>query len=428
MRLCGKEEIPIDWLTILNSVCSVLLTVTGILYFYQMVYLFLPLFFKQKPHVVEKLHRYAVLIAARNEERVIPHLIDSIRNQDYPSDLVHIYVVADNCTDQTAEVARAHGATVFPRFDQKKVGKGYALNFLLSKIDASVGLDSYDAFLVFDADNLLMPDYIRQINKTYSSGYEAFCGYRNAKNFADNWLTCGYGLWYLHESVHLNKSRMLLGTCCMVSGTGFGFSSSLLKRIGGWNYFTLTEDIEFSTWCATHGVRIGYCHDAILFDEHPTSFRQSWRQRTRWAQGGLQVSFKYIGDLLRGICKGGRIGYSSFETTTLTFWGYSLPVISSACALLISFLSSGWTGPINLLWNAAIGTYVSMFGVGALTLLTEWKRIRCTPVQKFLSLFAFPLFTLTFIPISLTAAFRKFEWQPIVHSVAISTDRLMQDK
>ena len=302
----------------LRMVSRILAALVFICYLYQIVYLFVPMLKKNRPHGKAIMNRYAVLIAARNEENVLPYLLESIAAQDYPGELVDVYVVADNCTDGTAYTARKHGATVFERFNTKQIGKGYALNFLLGQMKNTGVLDNYDAFLVFDADNLLRPDYISQMNRTCSDGYEAFCGYRNSKNFADNWISSGYALWFIHDSVHLNQSRMLLGTTCAVSGTGFGFRRSLLEKCGGWHFFTLTEDIEFDTWCATHGVRIGFCREAMLYDEQPTSFRQSWRQRTRWVQGGIQVSIKYAAQLLRGILRGGRAGYASFETATLS--------------------------------------------------------------------------------------------------------------
>ena len=196
----------------------------------------LPIFRKKKKLPNQPLHRYAILIAARNEECVIPHLLDSIRNQDYPSQLLTTYVIADNCTDHTAQVAAGHGALVYERFDRTQIGKGYALQFLLSKIKKDAGWDSYDAFLIFDADNLLRPDYVTEINKVCGAGYKAFCGYRNTKNFGTNWLSAGYAVWYLHDSAHRNQSRMMLGTSCAVSGTGFGFTRELLDRMGGWNF------------------------------------------------------------------------------------------------------------------------------------------------------------------------------------------------
>lgn len=413
---------------LLTAISSVLILITSACYFYQILYLFVPFFLKFKPHKPSKLHRYAVLIAARNEEAVLPHLLDSLNTQDYPKEYMDVYVVADNCTDRTASLARQHGAQVFTRFNTKQIGKGYALNFLLRQIDGNGGLDRYDAFLIFDADNLLEPDYITQINKVCSDGYQAFCGYRNTKNFAANWVSAGYSVWYLHDSGHLNRSRMLLGTSCAVTGTGFGFTRTLLEQTGGWNFFTLTEDIEFSTWCAVHGVRIGYCHDAILYDEQPVSFRQSVRQRTRWVQGGFQISFRYTGDLIRGIFRGGRTAYACFETATLSTWGYGMAVLTFGTTLLVTFLTERWLGIAVSLALSVVGTYISMFFMGCLTLMMEWNRIRTTTARKIASAFAFPLFMMTFIPIAIMAPFRKFQWLPIAHTAALSVSDLQPSR
>lgn len=402
-----------------------LVFLTGICYFYQIIYLILPLVLKKRPGGIPKATRFAILIAARNEEAVLPHLLDSIRAQDYPADLITTYVIADNCTDRTAQVAREHGARVFTRRDTRHVGKGYALNYLLQQIVQQGELEKYDAFLIFDADNLLRPDYVSAMNHVCSQNYEAFCGYRNSKNYGSNWLSAGYALWYLHDSTHLNRSRMLLGTACAVNGTGFGFTRQLLERMGGWNFFTLTEDIEFSTWCATHGVRVGYCHDAILYDEQPTSFRQSWRQRTRWVQGGLQVSVRYAKDLFLGLFKGGRTAYASFETATLSLWGYGMSILSFGTTLASIFLTERWLGLAHAVVVSLAGSYATLFVIGFLTVLTEYPRIRATRGQILMSLFSFPVFMMSYVPIGLSAVFRKFQWQPIAHNVAISVDELM---
>ncbi len=409
---------------ILAWVSRILACLMVLCYLYQIVYLFVPKLMKDGIHRPVKLHRYAVLIAARNEEAVLPHLLDSLKAQDYPPELVDVYVVADNCTDRTAEMARMRGARVFERCNSRQIGKGYALDFLLQQIDGNVGLEYYDAFLIFDADNLLEPDYISQINRTCSDGYEAFCGYRNTKNFGTNWITASYGIWYLHDSVHLNRSRMLLGTTCAVNGTGFGFTRELLERCGGWNFFTLTEDIEFSTWCATQGVRIGYCHDAVLYDEQPTRLRQSWRQRTRWIQGGLQVSVKYAGELLRGLFRGGRTAWASFETATLLLWGYGMSALSCGLTMVVTFLAERWLGLAQGLAVGLLTSYFTLLLVGAWTVATERRRILASKKQKLAAVFAFPLFMLTYLPIAVTALFRKFQWQPTSHTTAISVEEL----
>ena len=409
---------------IFEALSTALVVLTTICYFYQIIYLIVPLILKDKPHGAEKLNRYAILIAARNEEAVLPHLLRSIHAQDYPRHLIRTFVVADNCTDRTAALAEAEGATVFQRFNKNQIGKGYALNYLLGRIDETEGLDNFDAFLIFDADNLLEPDYVRQMNRVCSDGYDAFCGYRNSKNFGANWLSAGYGLWYLHDCVHMNRSRMRLGTTCAVNGTGFGFTRDLLRRTHGWQFFTLTEDIEFTTWCATRGIRVGYCHDAILYDEQPTSLAVSIRQRTRWVQGGLQVSVRYAGDLFRGLFKGGRTTYACFETLTLSLWGYGVSILSAGSVLMVAYLTGRWMGVAQAFLAGIAWAYVSFFLIGALTMATEHRRIRTGPRGKLLALIGFPLFMLTFAPIALTAPFRRFQWQPIRHTMAIAAEEL----
>lgn len=409
---------------VLEVVCRVLAIALSLCYLYQVVYLFVPIFLRRKAHGEAKQNRYAILIAARNEEAVLPYLLDSIAAQDYPHELVDTYVVADNCSDHTAEVAARHGARVFRRFSTSEIGKGYALRHLLDRIREGGQWEQYDAFLVFDADNLLRPSYLTEINRTCSDGYAAFCGYRNSKNYGDNWISAGYALWYLHDSAHLNQSRMLLGNSCAVSGTGFGFTRQLLEQCGGWRFFTLTEDIEFDTWCATNGVRIGYCPDAILYDEQPSSFRQSWRQRTRWVQGGVQVAFRYGGAMARGIARGGRTGYASFETATLSLWGCVFSAMVMGLSMATALLAGGWTDLPKLVALSLLGAYGSLWIVGALTTLSEWKRIDGDVLQKVGYTFTFPLFMMTYAPIAVSAVFRKFSWQPIAHTVAVPVSRM----
>lgn len=414
-----------DLKLILQTISTVLIIITSICYAYQFVYLFIPLLSKKRITKSDKLNRYAVLIPARNEEKVLPNLIESIHLQDYPAELITIYVIADNCTDNTAKVALDSGAKVFTRFSTEQIGKGYALNYLLREIDKTDGLESFDAFLVFDADNLLQRDYIRQINHLYADGYDAFCGYRNTKNFGSNWISAGYGVWYLHDSTHLNRSRMAVGASCMVNGTGFGFSREVLHKCGQWEFFTLTEDIEFSVWCAANGIKIGYCHDAILYDEQPITFPQSWRQRTRWVQGGIQILFKRSKELFRGMVKGGWRSYSCFEFATLSAWGYILGILSGITASTATIVNYGVGVFLISLPFALISFYLSLLAVGAWTVLTEWNRIRAKTRHKILGVFAFPMYMLTFIPIAIFAPFCKFQWTPVDHTVAVSESDML---
>ena len=177
--------------------------------------------------------RYAVLISARNEENVIGNLIDSLHNQTYPSKLIDIWLVADNCTDRTAEVVREMGCHVVERHDTELIGKGYALSYLLSTMIDSGVADDYDAYFVFDADNRLDRHYVEEMNKAFQSGFRILTSYRNSVNLADNWVSSGSALWFIRESRFLNNSRMILGSSCHVGGTGFMFSREVMLRNRG---------------------------------------------------------------------------------------------------------------------------------------------------------------------------------------------------
>lgn len=409
-------------------------------YAYQLFYIGVAIFKKKKPHTgKEILHKFAVMISARNEEYVIGALIDSINKQDYPSELVTVFVVADNCTDRTAEVSRKAGAVVYERFDTEHVGKGYALEFLLDKMKQDYPRDAFDAYFVFDADNILTPNYITEMNKTYCDGYKAFTSYRNSKNYGDNWISAGYALWFLREAKYLNNSRMILGTSCAISGTGFMIDRSLLEDEDGyatWKYFLLTEDIEFTTSKIIDGEIIGYCDDAVFYDEQPVKFKQSWDQRMRWAKGFLQVFKNYGRNLISGLFgkkragKGKREGKSRFSCFDVTMTIMPAMIITGIVAVtdivgaIVMLCLGKFANAAQLIAMPVLNASIIVFLVGLITTITEWKNIHTKTYKKILFTFTFPFFMLTYIPIAMVAIFKKVEWKPISHSKAVTLDEI----
>lgn len=413
-------------ISVLQYICMIMGALLTVAFAYQALYLFVPFFKKKTPPACTPERNYAILIAARNEEAVLGHLLESIQQQTYPADKRHVYVIADNCTDRTAQIAQAHGATVYIRENREQVGKGYALSYLLEQIRDTPEYPSLDGFVIFDADNVLEPDYLEKLDRVAAMGYPVFSGYRNSKNFGSSWISAGHAMWYLHDSVHLNQSRMLLGVGCMVTGTGYGFTKELLERLGGWPFHTLTEDIEFGTWCAVNGVKIGYAQDAVLYDEQPITFKTSWKQRTRWAQGGIQTSLAYFGKYGKGMAQGGWAGWTSFEVMTLSLWGYGPAGLCGFLAFVTALLSGGLPAAGISLLAGLMGTYASMLFMGGLTLLTEHKKIRATAGQKWMALFSFPVYVATYLPVSVCSVFHKFHWEPIAHTQAISVRQLQE--
>ncbi len=401
------------------------------LYFYQLIYMFVPFIKKDKPHKETKLHRYAALISARNEETVISTIVDSIHHQDYPRELIDIYVIADNCTDKTAEAAKKAGAIVYVRNDMEKVGKGYALDYAFARITKERGGDYYDGYFVFDADNILDTNYISAMNRTFSDGHRIITSYRNSTNYGTNWITAGYALWYIRESKFLNHSRMLLNSGCAISGTGFLVSSDVIKETGGWKCFLLTEDIEFSISSAMRGEKIAFCSDAILYDEQPQTFKQSWTQRLRWARGFLQVFKNYGVKLIGSIFKKNRrTCYDMTMTIFPAIFMTILIVLVNGAALAAGiYRGEAWQPLVTSIIGWVAGAYLMLFAVGLITTLTERKRIHTGAWKKIKYLFTFPIFLFTYVPISIAAIFKHIEWEPTRHhGPTVSADKIETNK
>lgn len=410
----------------LNFIISLIFTLC---YFYQAVYVFIGLFSKSKKFIAQKNHRYAVIISARNESSVIQNLIDSIHNQTYPSELIDIFVVADNCTDNTAQIAEQSGATVYERFNNELVGKGYALDWLFERINADYGSDKFDAFIVFDADNIVAPTFIEEMNKVYDNGYRIITSYRNSKNYGKNWITAGYSLWFLREAKFLNNARMKLGTSCAISGTGFLIDADIIKENNGWIHHLLTEDIEFTTDSIIKGEKIGYCQEAVLYDEQPETFKQSYRQRLRWSKGFYQVFAKYSHRLLKGIFKG---SFSCYDMMMVIAPAMLLTLVSTM--INIAAVPLGFIFEISNLWmlirtliQTLFGFYMIFFVLGLLTTISEWDQIHCPKFKKILYTFTFPLFMFTYVPISIIALFKKVKWDPITHSISKNIGEMFEN-
>jgi len=402
-------------MVLLSVLDIILIVVGGAGMVYQAVCILISLFtkpvrFPEAP--MDK--RYAVLISARNEENVIGNLITCIQTQTYPKELIDIWLVADNCTDATAEVARGMGCHVIERFDQRLIGKGYALTYLLDRMNESGASDPYDAFFVFDADNKLDRNYFEEMNKAFQSGFKILTSYRNSVNLSDNWVSSGSALWFIRESRFLSASRMWL---CHVGGTGFMFSQEIMRRNNGWKFHLLTEDLEFTMDSVLHGDRIGYCGTAILYDEQPVTFSQSWRQRLRWSKGFLQV-FRYYGPALikRAIRE------RDFSAVDFTLLLCPFTVLGIARILLgLLFALCGfvtWQSQLNSLtgWTSGIVmSVVGMMGLAALTIIVERDHVGATNKELFAYVLSFPIYMFSYVPISFQAVFSKAEWKPIEH-------------
>ena len=325
---------------------AVVLVFFVLAFFYQFVYIFITLRYKQHPvKPARRLHSYAFVICAHNEGAVISELVRSIKEQDYPSELIDTYVFCDNCTDDTAQLAREAGAIVLERPGGGQKGKSWVMDYGLSHV-LKEHPGKYEAFFVFDADNVLSKTYVTEMNKVFDmGGFAAITSFRNSKNFDSSWVSRGYGTWFIREATYLNNARMILGTSCAISGTGYLISADMIERMHGWDFHLLTEDIQFSVFCAVNGYRIGYAHKAVFYDEQPVTFSASWKQRMRWTKGFYQVFAKYASALFNTWFKGpkNRVAPDVKEGRSWRFAAYDM-TMTIAPAMILTIVSAAVNG------------------------------------------------------------------------------------
>ena len=418
-------------IVVFNFVIGVLFTVC---FLYQVIYMLVGLFHGEvKVAKATKQHRYAFFIAAHNEEPVIANLVQSIKDQDYPEELIDIFVVADACTDNTAQAARDAGAIVYERNDLARKGKSWVMDYGFDRILREYP-GKHEAFFIFDADNLLSRDYVSIMNDAFDQGYLALTSYRNSKNFGSSWISSAYATWFLREARYLNNARMILGTSCAVSGSGYLVSSKIIEGMHGWDFHTLTEDIQFSTFCAVHGVRIGYA-PAEFYDEQPLTLSASWKQRMRWTKGFYQVFFTYGRHLVKAIAKFRR--FAAYDLLMTIAPGMLLTLISllaNGTFIIVGMMSHGFLATdaeIEMCIGSLLLTlgfmYITFFAMGLLTTITEFKHIHCPAKWRIVTnLFTFPLFMFTYIPLTVAALFLKVDWVPTPHDVSVTLDEVIQ--
>ena len=366
---------------------------------------------KEKPLKVKKDHRFMAIIPAHNEEAVVANLIESLKQQTYNKELYDIYVIADNCTDNTAKVAREAGAIVYERFDETKKTKGYALNwFLQQKIKEDA---PYDAFFVFDADNIVDKNFIKNMNKKLCQGEDVVQGYRDIKNPSDNWITAGYAIfyWQMHRFYHL--ARYNLGLSPLLNGTGFMVKFDVVKP-QGWDTVTLTEDIEFSLKRIIKGKKLGWATDAIVYDEQPTGFKQSWSQRSRWTVGHMQCIKTYT----KQLAVAAKENKNMMNLDGLLYIVGSIPMFVITLLLLFSnfiMYNSAAITTAELIKNILfylVPTFVLPIFVGMFAMWLDGRKIK--PMLK--GLLCYPLFLLTWILINFKSLFvRNVTWEKINH-------------
>ncbi|MCR4435173.1 MAG: glycosyltransferase family 2 protein [Clostridiales bacterium] len=365
--------------------------------------------------------KFALIIAAHNEELVIANIIDSLSMQNYPRHLYDIYVIADNCMDRTAEIAEEHGAIVYKRMNDVERGKGYALEWMFNILFTME--KKYDVVSVFDADNLVSSNYLLEMNKQFCKGHKIVQGYIDSKNPFDSWITCSYSIAFWMSNRIFQLPRSYLGLSCGLCGTGFCVDLEVLRKIG-WGATCLTEDLEFTMKLALNDMKIGWAHNAVVYDEKPLTLKQSWNQRKRWMQGHADCAVRYLGALFAKAFKEGNL--AAFDCAIYLFQPIRFVLIGMMTLLMwiqtvyppSPFFNLAYVFPTGV-WYVFV---ILQFFYGPLIILAEKK----FNLKVLLGFIVYPIYCLTWLPITLQGFLSKDNktWSHTAHTRVISIHEL----
>jgi 1,2-diacylglycerol 3-beta-glucosyltransferase len=240
--------------------------------------------------------RFAIAIPAHDEEAVIGSTLPRLRRLDYPQAMYDIFVVADHCTDRTAEIAREQGAICYERGEGPRGSKGAALAWLLERILA--GGDLYDAVAIFDSDTQVDSAFLRVMDARLARGDAVVQGCHRVSNPGDGWFPALTWAMFMIDNRFQNQGRSNLGFSAKLMGDSVCFRADLLRRLG-WSAAGLTEDYEFRLRLLLEGVRICYEPAAIGYGEAPVTWAAARAQRARWLRGSYEANRRYGWTLLR---------------------------------------------------------------------------------------------------------------------------------
>lgn len=274
-------------------IISIFLVISGLVYYLYVIicskYNKLSLIKRNK-----KKYKFCVLIPARDESKVIESLLISIGKQSYKVPFSDVYIIVESKGDKTNLIASKYGANIIIRKNLNLKRKGYALDEGVKEI---IKKRSYDAYFIFDADNVLDKDYFKNMLYTYISGYDIGIGYRNCKNGNDNVISACSALTFSMVNTISNMRKMKNHNTLTVSGTGFYVAGYLIDKWGGYPFNSLTEDYELTLYATLNGLSTFYNEKAIFYDEQPTKYSVTTKQRVRWIRGYFDSRRKYIAKL-----------------------------------------------------------------------------------------------------------------------------------
>lgn len=424
------------WAEVGIEICGYIGAFLTILYAYKAIFFAVGLFTYRKFKTTEKQYCYGICVAARNEEKVIANFLESVAKQEYPLEKITVFISAHNCTDNTAKIARDFQAkglkvVVYEHNAPTEKTKGFALKSLFERIKDDYGIEYFDGYFVFDADNVLTKNYVAKMNEAFAEGNKIITSFRASKNCNQNWISFGYAMHWMRTCLSENRGKGVLKQACRIQGTGFLFANELVKN--GWKYTTLTEDRSFCTDAVVQNYKISYCDEAVFYDEQPYRLKVALRQRLRWAKGHLQSTVENCPKLLRNMFRKNKNFTITYDCFFLNFpraiEGGVRKVVKTALQIIIAIYAANiwgwWKGALTAWLWGCVGDLLASVAMQIAVFIVYRKRIpRENFVKRIFHICMFPLFDVIGKWSSYVALFKKVEWKPIPHDRVVDIDEL----
>lgn len=359
--------------------------------------------------------RFCIIIPARDESKVIERLLISIKNQNYKISFEDIYVIVEDIRDKTVTISKKYNANVIVRKKLNLKRKGYALDEGIKEI---IKRKKYDAYFIFDADNVLDSSYLSKMKETYDMGYDIGIGYRNCKNGDDNVISACSALTFSMINTMSNRRKMKNNNTLTISGTGFYISGDLIDKWKGYPFHSLTEDYELTLYATLNGISTMYNEKAVFYDEQPIKYETTKNQRIRWIRGYFDSRKDYIYKL-KIQKKKDKSNYGSIITEIAGVKPFIIMIIG-LILFLISNCISNIINNSNFIFNffaVLLILYIILLLITLIMIIKEKNKLCLSTKSKIKAILFNPLYLITYVPCAIRSITMKdISWDKIEHN------------
>ena len=347
---------------IITVILDIIFLILGSFILLTILYLFFLAFAALGPEKRGRFHppamKFAIVIPAHNEAKVIQKTLDSFRSVDYPKNLYEVIVIADNCEDNTAEISGKAGVKCLERNNPELRGKSYVLQWAFEHL---LKKGNHDVFAVIDADTIVEPNFLNAMNQRIIEGAKAVQGYYDVLHPERSPMESLYFLSFVISRNLRYNGRTRLGWTSNLLGSGMCFTREVIKRFG-WCANSIVEDIEYEMILHLNGIRVVFAPEAKIYAEIPDTFKNAETQRGRWDIGKFKIRNRYLPKLVWEGIKRRDVSYfdsamellippfSHFVTLILTFF---------LLFILLNFKGFNLNFYIWMIIIGGLGTYIA---------------------------------------------------------------------